>query len=322
MLDPGHSDVDAHNDHAGVDSPELDAGHYAFVAQREHARVNTLDPGHLLGDTQAGNAGVNHLAPDQARPAAQGHVVGGDSLAGSHPRLDAQRARASGADALLSLLAEALDDLERVRISTENRLRSLEQVHGLAGTGYAKSYQAMLETFAAAERRAVRDLERGMAAHPLAPFVQSRKGLGLKGTARLLAAIGNPADRPNPAKLWQYCGHGDPARSRRRKGEQTAYSPNAKTRLWQVAESASRQGHYRDVYVAAREACADKVHTVECRNHVRPPGRSNGCGTSIHPEWGEVGSPWRDGHKHAHALRIVGKTILLDMWKYAREVEA
>ena len=33
------------------------------------------------------------------------------------------------------------------------------------------------------------------------------------------------------------------------------------------------------------------------------------------------GSPWSKGHIHAHALRIVGKELLRDMWLVRRAVE-
>ena len=59
---------------------------------------------------------------------------------------------------------------------------------------------------------------------------------------------------------------------------------------------------YRDVYVSAREAADGRLHTAEC---VR-------CGPSGRPA--RPGSPWSNGHAHAHALRIVGKELLRDMW--------
>lgn len=232
-------------------------------------------------------------------------------------------------DAVLLVLADALDDLEAIRIATEGRIRSLQQVKSMEGTPAEADMLAVLDGLKGVERRAIRDLERAMRAHPLAGFIAAHDGIGEKSVGRLLAVIGDPASRENPAKLWQYCGCGDPARSRLCKDALTydengrhrlPFNPRAKTLTWQIAESASRQGHYRQVYVAAREACADKVHAVECRNTNKMPKKPNGCSRSEHPEWGAVGSPWRDGHKHAHALRIIRKTFLLDLWKYARDL--
>lgn len=60
--------------------------------------------------------------------------------------------------------------------------------------------------------------------------------------------------------------------------------------------------HYRQFYDWARAVAADKVHAVEC---VR-------CGPSGKPA--QPGTPWNPGHQHAHALRIVGKELLRDLW--------
>jgi hypothetical protein len=54
-------------------------------------------------------------------------------------------------------------------------------------------------------------------------------------------------------------------------------------------------------------------HERVCRNTHRPPG-SNGCDITAHPEWGEVGSPWRPGHAQADALRYIEKIMLRDLY--------
>lgn len=324
----------------------LDHGHHGRDSQGETAVVD-LPPGQLPRDAQWPAARGNPLAGSHTGYAAQGLHASGNilppttptstpSVAASaatisdpgQPILDIQGS-AAGADlhdAILAILADAVDDLEAVRKATANRIESLTRVKGLAGTEFEAQLLAQLAQTKALERAAIRNLEAAMAAHPLGAFVASHHGIGLKSIGRLLAAIGDPAARANPAKLCQYCGHGDPERSRRRKGELVEFSPKAKTRLWIVAKFASNQGPYREVYEAARAAAEGKVHSRECRNTIRPvagkAAGSNGCGTQAHPEWGEPGSQWRDGHKHGHALRVVGKTILLDLWKAAREVQA
>jgi len=228
-------------------------------------------------------------------------------------------------DALLLIYADAVDDFERVRLATESRVRSLIDIKKLPDSPEVSRMEALVGSVRGLELQAIRDLERAMRDHLFGAWVERNKGVGLKGIGRLLAAIGDPATRENPAKLFQYCGHGDPERSRRRAGtNDLGFSPKAKTRLWVVSESAYRQGVYRDVYLEARKAAAGKVHTKQCQNTIPPvagkPNGSNGCGTQAHPELGAPGSPWRDGHQHAHAIRVVGKAILLDLWLYAREL--
>lgn len=123
-------------------------------------------------------------------------------------------------------------------------------------------------------------------------------------------------------QLWAYCGHGAPERRRRGMsqadalglgsprckmlvhllaeatikvtppGEPTkamrnaAGSPESTTAATAIAESARDKFYYRRIYDARKAATADRE--------------------------------WTDGHRHADALRIVGKEILRDLWTTAR----
>lgn len=195
-------------------------------------------------------------------------------------------------DSLLLIYADALDDLERVRIATENRVRSLIEVKGLEGSPEEQQMRDLADAIKALEKTAVKDLERAMRIHPLGPWQKQAKGVGEKQLGRLLAAIGNPADRPNVAKLWQYCGHGDPARSHCRKGRPVEHSPVAKMRVHLIAKSCIKQmdSPYRAVYDRERAKWADREVSL--------------------------------GHQDNHALRVVGKEVLKDLWVAARQVAA
>lgn len=170
--------------------------------------------------------------------------------------------------------------------------------------------------------------------HPLGPWVKAQKGVGEKQAARMLASVRDPYwneyyDRPRTvSELWQYSGHGDPARSRRRKGQKVQYSPEAKKRVYLVAKSCIRQiedtckspddgvkhvdgcgcSPYRVVYDQRRRETSERVHTDPC---VR-------CGPSGSPAL--PGTPWSDGHRDADAVRIMGKEILRDLWDEARRL--
>ncbi len=262
------------------------------------------------------------------------HLDEGQRRCDPHEATHARLVGGNPDDALLLILADALDDLERIRIATENRLRSLiavplnddDSAKNLGGTREARTMQHVAETLADLERRAILDLERAMRAHSLGPWVKRTVGVGEKQGARLLAAIGDPAARAMPSQLWQYCGHGAP--SKLHKGVKTFWNPTAKMRLHLVAESCMkhRTSPYRAVYDEAREAAKGNLHTAVCMNQIPPvagkPNGSNGCGTRANPELGAIGSPWRDGHKHNHALRMVGKAILKDLWLEARATSA
>lgn len=206
-------------------------------------------------------------------------------------------------------LGELLDDLMEQRKANGNRIAALERTVGTAFP-YLIELQAGLK---ALEHETNLELVRAWRKHPLAEWAKEIRGLGEKSIARLVALIGDPGSRENPSQLRQFCGHGDPNRSRPPKGATQAQvlacgSPKAKAAVWRIATAFVKSGDnpYRDVYDAARERYAERTHEGAC---VR-------CGPSGKPAL--AGSPWSLGHQHAAALRLVGKTFLLDLWKAAR----
>jgi hypothetical protein len=168
---------------------------------------------------------------------------------------------------------------------------------------------------------------------------QQTHGVGELGLARLLGHVGHPihatpyrwegddAGRRLVAaapfdrtvrNLWAYCGHGDAGRQRQR--AMTAEElwavghPVARRVVRWMAEGCQRQvqlewrpaSPYRAVYDDARQSYDGHVHTRVCPR----------CGPRGRPA--PVGSPWTPGHQHGAALRLVGKTILRDLWCAAR----
>jgi hypothetical protein len=230
------------------------------------------------------------------------------------------------ADPLLALAADVLDDLERVRIANENRLRqltrSVEDSDGeLRGFGLDERHPdvarlaGLVDGLAKLEHDAELGLRRQLRKHPLGPWVKSARGVGEKQAARLLAAIGDPYwndlhDRPRlVSELWSYAGYGDAAAQVRRRGEKANWSATAKMRAYLVAVSIVKAGgSYREVYDEARAKYADAVHPADC---VR-------CGPSGKPAL--AGSPLSAGHQHARALRVVAKTVLRDLWREAKRL--
>jgi hypothetical protein len=167
---------------------------------------------------------------------------------------------------------------------------------------------------------------------------QETRGLGEHLLARLLGRIGHPVhtrrhhwegdgkdrtlvdDGPyvrRVSDLLSYCGHGDPARRRRR--GMTAEEgfalgdPVAKSLVHLLAESCVKQvgtatrapSPYRLVYNDARARYEDKEHEEPC-----PP-----CGPPGKPA--QPGSRWSLKHQHMASLRLVGKAILTDPWREA-----
>lgn len=187
----------------------------------------------------------------------------------------------------LRIAAGALDDIEGLRKSVANQRRGLA-AHQLLDAKAEKLIDSQLEHLRLMENAATLALKHAVREHPLADWIKSTRGISEKGVGRLLAAIGEPAynaaeDRPRrgPAELWAYCGYA-PGQKRRR-GQKANWNAEAKMRAYVVAETVVKVGGpYREVYDQARASWADRDTS--------------------------------DGHKHNHALRLVAKAILRDIF--------
>lgn len=257
------------------------------------------------------------------------------------------------ADPLLALAADVVDDLERVRVANENRLRQLtrneEDKDGEErGFGLTLDHpdvarlSALVDVLKDAEKQATSNLTYRMKKHPLGPWVKQAKGIGEKQAARLLAAVGDPYwndlyERPRlVSELWSYCGYGDSSRQVRRKGVKANWSDDAKKRAHLVAEKCKMQLSKPCYSVKGDDGLV--AHTVhidgECTCspyrrlydekkahyassvHNRECQRCTGKGQPPAP----VGSARKAAHIDAMALRAVKKEILRDMWREAKRL--
>lgn len=186
---------------AGVTSP---AAAPVVTPEAPSPQGTTTTGSHVAGDTQVRSA----AGSDVPGPAAE------EVAASIEPTL---------LDPALSLAADILDDLERVRIANENRLRQLTRSEidkdgEERGFGLDESHPdvarlaAMVNTLKALYHDAELNLGRKMRKHPLGPWVKTQKGVGEKQGARLLVAIGDPyinSAKGTPrtvSALWAYAG--------------------------------------------------------------------------------------------------------------------
>ena len=291
----------------------------------------------------------------QGRPDAHLSVaVGGTKPAGDHEGRDPQTPDVSGAptptpdhsgsahqrcsvrggflrDPVLGILADVLDDLEKVRIANENRIRQLTRTendedgenrgHGLTlNNPMVKKLVTSVESLAQAEKDATLNLQKAMKAHPLGPWVKSQAGVGEKQAARLLATIGDPFwndlhDRPRTvSELWAFCGYAvhDGHAQARRRGERSNWSADAKMRTYLISVSCVKQSaeksKYRRVYDEGRAKYADAVHPHDCKR----------CAPAGKPAL--AGSPLSAGHQHNRAIRLISKELLKDLWIASRDL--
>lgn len=220
----------------------------------------------------------------------------------------------------LAMAAEVVDDLEKVRIANENRLRSLTdpEIYGLTlHHPDVMQLAALVEQLKATEAQAVKNLEKVMKAHPLGKWVKESTGVGFKQCARLLASVGDPYwndlhERPRTvSELWAFCGMHvvNGAAVHRSRGVQSNWSPDARMRVWLIAQSCIKtKGKYRDVYDGGRVKYEGAVHVSECKR----------CGPKGKPAL--PGSELSAGHQHARATRLICKEVLKDLWLEAKRI--
>lgn len=314
----------------------------------------TIDLPPAMGVTTANMAspGAQNFTDSHHRPDAHSASAVGESTSeGGHVSPDNHCCGAPLgpilADPLLGMAADVLDDLERVRIANENRLRAfITPADVVDSDGVARGFgltldhpdmarlAALVDDLKAAEHRAILNLQRAMRKHPLGQWVKDAPGVGEKQAARLLAVVRDPFwndlhGRPRTvSELWAYCGlhvvlhpgshtscDTPPAAAagvapRRQRGQRSNWNEDARKRAWLIAASCVKQPagtRYRQVYDETRVKYADAVHAAEC---IR-------CGPSGKPAL--AGSPLSLGHQHARALRAIAKAVLKDLWRVSAE---
>jgi hypothetical protein len=214
-------------------------------------------------------------------------------------------------DPTLNTLAAQFSDIEQMRIATASRLRILtldeaDEDGVMRGWALPENHPSVIalryqfEAFEIQEKTMEKALAKQLKTHPLHPWIKSQIGLGDKQLARLLGVIRDPYwnelhQRPRTvSELWAYSGLHviDGQGAKRRKGQQSNWSAEAKSRIYLIAVSCIKQckSPYRAVYDDRR------AHTA-----------------NTHPDW-------TDGHSHNDAIRIMGKEILKQLWIQSRAI--
>lgn len=351
-----HTNPDTLAEAGGVVAPSSDTGHRGYVAHDGDAWSDTLstDTGHSDPAILAALAGSVDPSPSPPTVLTQAADV------------PVEWAAFDGLRVYAECLADAMDH----RIALANRLRS--------GTVPGDVVAELLADLTHTEKL----LRKGMvksfrtAAPEVAAWTKDTVGLGEETMARLIGSIGHPviarphhwegegstrtlvADEPflrSVSQLWSYCGHGDPAR-RKRKG-MTADdamglgSPHAKKLVYLLAVGCMKCAGT----VERPPATVIGPTPMETASLVDPLTPTGHCPSDTHPPTAGVASlenvdanlgpipehaarrrsPYRDtydarrlvtadredwtpGHKHADAIRLTGKAILRDLWVVSR----
>lgn len=247
---------------------------------------------------------------------------------GTGPATDGTAPNVVVRDPFLAFAATVLDDIEKVRIANENRVRQLTRTEPdedgvLRGFGLPADHpdvvmlQGVVEALSAIEATATKSLQKRMRKHPLYATTSKLRGVGDKQVARLLAAIGDPHwhnadDRPRTvSELWAYCGF-RPGQKRQR-GVKSNWSQDAKMRAYLIAESCLKQ--------------LDKA-TCPVDPDLKVAAHADGCRCSLYRAVYDARKlhtrttqpEWTDLHRHNDALRVAAKRLLRDLWIAARDL--
>lgn len=173
-----------------------------------------------------------------------------------------------------------------------------DYVYDIASRKYDEDKSA--QVFEMFEVDRLKDVETYLKTIPVYAWCKEVKGLGTKLTAKLLAGIGDIRRFPNPASLWSYCGVGDPAKSKRKKGEQLNFSPKMRSTLYNLSESFIKSGsQYRVIYDKRK---AKTLITHPEWHNLMPDGSEN-TGKNMHPK-----------HAHSDAARAMIKRFLAELF--------
>ena len=229
-------------------------------------------------------------------------------------------------DPFLAFAASVLDDIERVRIANENRVRQMTRTEPdedgiVRGFGMPDDHpdvemmREMVTALSTIEATATKNLQRRMRKHPLHATTSRMRGVGDKQVARLLAAIGDPhwhnaEERPRTvSELWAYCGF-KPGQKRQR-GVKSNWSQDAKMRAYLIAESCVKQ---LDKTCPVDPDTKAATHADGC---TCSPYRKVYDARKLHTRTTQP--DWTDLHRHNDALRKAAKTLLRDLWRAARQ---
>lgn len=295
--------------------------------------------------------------------------VEGEVPGSSQPTLETHTVPAAAEFLDLRIWAESFHDAQENRKALVNRME-----RGGVDAALLEGHRSQLETSEHAFKLAmVRSYRLVVRTHMPAveEWQKASFGIGEHLLARLLGHLGHPlvatpyvwqTDAPDGhncdpdrcgdrhlvalkpftrtvGQLWQYCGHGAPAKRRKGMSQAEAFelgSPSCKMLVHLLAEATIKcQPQPIDVAKPKMEAVG-ATSTPQPKLQAKPNRRSvggkyyyravydqrkaategrrfNGCTTC-------KGDTCSDGHRHADALRIVGKEILRDLWTHAQRM--
>ena len=185
---------------------------------------------------------------------------------------------------------EILKDLEKLRIATENRIRSLKGFD--IDTTFLKEE---LKTIKSLEKKANQEMIKAVEKNNIFPWLVKVDGVADKSAAMLIALIGDVDRFPTVSSLWAYAGlaveNGEAPR--RKKGNQIHYNPHLKM------------------------LCLGIIGGNFIRSKAEPQYQNYLNKKSFY----EQNRDWKKLRRHRAAIRFVVKEFMKQLWLEWRKLE-
>lgn len=191
----------------------------------------------------------------------------------------------------LRWVADSYDQVQRVRMAMDNRLRAYAQGRDDSELKLQGPAAVVAENLAATEKQLAKMMNELVKTHPAWPWLSQVRGVSGVLGCKLLGLLDINQAR-HISSFWKFCGlavvNGE--RDRLQKGEKAPYSKRAKVVCYLIATSFLRSNSpFRKVYDDARVYYAAN----------RPD--------------------WTPGHQHNAAMRKMEKVFLACLWLAWRE---
>lgn len=224
---------------------------------------------------------------------------------------------------ILGHLARQLWDLQAERIGAGNRVAAMER-DGVAPE-YLERATLIVDGLEKIERLIESDIRKAIKQHPLAPWIEAQRGIGLPTFASLLGVTGDIGRFPTVSKLWKYLGlHVTPdgTAPKKVKGQGWTHTDCQHLHLATCPKTCTTDHHPNCAPGVMGTAYSPRGRTVACFNigEMGIGHQSKGSGPyraayDAKKAYYEAERPdWPQIRRHKAALRYAAKEFIKALW--------
>ena len=223
--------------------------------------------------------------------------------------------------AVMGHYARMLHDFQKQRIATANRVGAMKRDN--LPDVWIEPAEIATETMKSIERAIDRNLAKFAGRHPISEWINSQRGIGLGGFARLLAVTG-PLDRFNTvSKLWKYLGYAvvDGRAQRMKHGEIASHTNCSGGTHLRTCPADCKRDHHPNCTPDGFGTAYSPQGKMLCRQIAEAIVKVGGAGKyrleyDRKKAFYQAERPtWTKQHCHEAAMRYSVKCLLRDLWE-------